>query len=185
MTKKDFYTQICNFPEKYENRDLEDYLLALYSLVEVHKTETINAGVLIDFLSKAFSSDPVVFQDEWLSHDTAPHESGITRKFTNPEIKNDFDRDFRTNIQGVEFTSEVLRFQIAELHKMRGKQLEDQYRYFGIRSETGNEWYNFDPFSLLECGMRCEIDNSESEDEEMPVTWQTLGILLEDGRIYE
>ena len=149
MTKKDFYNQIRNFPEKYENRDLEAYLLALYSLVENHQTETIDAGLLVDLLSTAFSSDPAVFQDEWLSHETEPHENGITRKFTNPEIKNDLDRDFRTNIQGVEFTLEVLRFQIAELHKMRGKQLENEYRYFGIRSETGNEWYNFDPFSIL------------------------------------
>jgi hypothetical protein len=28
---------------------------------------------------------------------------------------------------------------------MKGKQLEDEWKYYGIDSETGNRWYNFDP----------------------------------------
>jgi hypothetical protein len=32
--------------------------------------------------------------------------------------------------------------------------LENEYRYFGIDSPTGFRWYNFDPCSYLECGVR-------------------------------
>ena len=58
-------------------------------------------------------------------------------------------------------------------------------RYFGIDSETGNRWYNFDPMTNLECGARCILDNEDDEDKEFIVSWQTLGELLEMGRIYE
>jgi hypothetical protein len=86
-----------------------------------------------------------------------------------------------------DYTIAVIKFQIAELHKMQGKQLEDEWRHFGIDSETGNRWYNFEPDSILECGMRCYLDHGddESNDEEFEVSWLTLGDLLEMGRIYE
>jgi hypothetical protein len=86
---------------------------------------------------------------------------------------------------GIYYTIAVLQFQIAELHKMKGKQLNDEGRSFGIDSETGNRWYNFDPYSILECGMRCYLDYCEDDEQEFEVSWQTLGDLLEMGRIYE
>lgn len=30
--------------------------------------------------------------------------------------------------------------------------LQNQLRYFGIKSPRGHEWFNFDPFTYLECG---------------------------------
>jgi hypothetical protein len=30
-----------------------------------------------------------------------------------------------------------------ERHKMNGKQLNEEMRYFGVDSETGNRWFNF------------------------------------------
>lgn len=181
----EFHEQISSLPSKHENRDLEEYLLALYALVEEHKEQEITAELLIQLLSEAFTSSTIPFRKEWLDCDTVPHDNGIVRKFTNPDLKGDFDRTFYTHSEGVDFTLEVLKFQIAELHKMRGKQLKDKYRYFGIDSETGHRWYNFDPFTNLECGARCLVDNADSEDEEMETGWHTIGILLEDGRIYE
>jgi len=65
---------------------------------------------------------------------------------------------------------------------MKGKQLENKYRYFGIQSETGNYWYNFDPFGNLECGARCMEDNETNFDD---LNWSFIGELLENGRIYE
>ncbi|MDR2918046.1 MAG: hypothetical protein LBV72_01605 [Tannerella sp.] len=181
----EFYEQIGSLPSKHENRDLEEYLLALYALVEKHKEREITAELLMRLLSEAFTAPPAPFREEWLAYDKVPHDNGIIRKFTNPDLKDDFDRTFYTHSEGVEFTLEVLKFQIAELHKMRGKQLIDKYRYFGIDSETGHRWYNFDPFTNLECGVRCLDDNSDSDDEEIEIGWHTLGVLLEDGRIYE
>ncbi len=185
MTTNEFYIEIINFSQKYETRDLETYLSALYVLVLQHKDETVNAEFLLKILAEAFTSEPASFDEKWLKCEAAPHDNGIIRKFTNPEIKEDLDRTFQLATDEFEFTLSVLRFQIAELHKMRGKQLESEYRYFGIKSETGNDWYNFDPHTNLECGVRCGFDNSDDEEEEMLVNWATLGMILEDGRIYE
>lgn len=185
MNTTDFYEQITALSEKHENRDLEEYLISLYTLVEKNKEQKMTGELLLQLLSDAFTTATIPFKKEWLACDKPPHDNGIIRKLTNPDLKDDFDRTFYTDIDGVEFTLEVLKFQIAELHKMRDKQLKNEYRYFGIRSETGHDWYNFDPFSNLECGARCLVDNADSEDEEIEIGWHTIGMLLEDGRIYE
>jgi hypothetical protein len=36
-------------------------------------------------------------------------------------------------------------------------------RYFGIDSQTGNRWYNFDPMMNLACGARGILDSQEDD----------------------
>ncbi|HYE54385.1 MAG TPA: hypothetical protein VD996_06060 [Chitinophagaceae bacterium] len=164
MTQHEFYQHICSLPEKWQNRDLETYLCALLRLVEEHKDYEINDDKLLFLLEEAFTADPLAFNPAWLSLVTAPEDDN-----------------------GIGYTIGVLKFQIAELHKMKGKQLQFEMKYFGITSETGNIWYNFDPFTNLECGARCLIggDGTDNDDEELVVNWRTLGELLEMGRTYE
>ncbi|GHU26826.1 hypothetical protein AGMMS50256_05050 [Betaproteobacteria bacterium] len=92
-------------------------------------------------------------------------------------------------MQGIDYAIAVIEFQIAELHRMAGKQLENEYKYFGIDSETGNRWYNFDPHTNLECGARGLGFADPDEEDEIPETvdysWRLLGELLETGRYYE
>jgi len=163
MTQKEFYEEICRLPEKFKNRDLETYLSALLMLLEKQEQENMDADKLLYLIHTAFASEPKKFDTHWYSLKIAPDD-----KSTNPY-----------------FTSDVLKFQIAELHKMQGKQLINEMRYFGITSETGNVWYNFDPFTNFECGVKCLIDRSENEEQEFIVNDQTLGEILEMGRIYE
>ncbi len=184
MTQNEFYEYIDKFKDNFENRDLETYLLALLKLVEQEKNESLTGNLLIKLLQKAFISEPMEFNSEWLNIVVAPDKNIMSKKFTNTEIKSSFDKSIVSDKNGIDYTIAVLQFQISELHKMRGKQLDDDMRYFGVDSETGNRWYNFDPITNLECGTRCFIDNREDEDE-MIVSWQTLGELLEMGRIYE
>ena len=83
------------------------------------------------------------------------------------------------------YSAEVIKFQLAELSRMRASgQLADESKFFGIVSSGGHGWYNFDPFSLLECGARGLMDHA---DEDAPVRggWEILGELLEMGRTYE
>ncbi len=185
MTQNEFYTQISALDKKFKNRDLECYLLALYLMVDKYKDAELDAEKLLYLIQTAFSSEMVEFNEDWFSITHAPDRNIMNRKFTNPEIKSHFDKEIISDKTGIEFTFSVLRFQIADLHKMRDKQLKDEMRYFGVRSETGNSWYNFDPFTNLECGARCIMANEENEDQELMITWQTLGELLEMGRIYE
>ena len=187
MNSNDLYKKVSSLPDSYENRDLEEYLLALYALVEKHQEREMTDELFIELFSQAFTSEPAIFKEDWLLYENPPHNNGLLRKFTNPAIKDSLPQPntAQPNIAGVNFTLEVLRFQISELHKMQGKQLKEESRYFGIDSETGHRWYNFDPFTNLECGVSCMIDNSEDEDENVEINWATLGELLEDGRIYE
>jgi len=141
--------------------------------------------LLLNLLQNAFTSEPKEFSSEWLSITTAPDERIMSKKFTNPEINLLIDKSVVSDKSGIDYSIAVLQFQIAELHKMKGKQLNDDMRYFGIDSETGNRWYNFDPMTNLECGARCILDSEDDDDMEFIVSWQTLGELLEMGRIYE
>lgn len=175
MTYNEFYNCI-NRNNNIEKRDLETYLLALLELVEQIRKQPLTADLLSKLLMNAFTSEPTKFDNEWLKIIKAPDE----KTFINPKTSTSTSGEY-------DYTIAVIKFQIAELHKMKGKQLEDEWRYFGIDSETGNRWYNFDPDSILECGMRCYLDHGddESNNEEFEVSWRTLGDLLELGRMYE
>lgn len=86
---------------------------------------------------------------------------------------------------GLAYSAEVIKFQLAELGRMRASgQLADDSKFFGIISPSGHGWYNFDPFSLLECGARGLMDH-EGEDAPLRGGWEMLGELLEMGRTYE
>lgn len=86
---------------------------------------------------------------------------------------------------GLAYSAEVIKFQLAELSRMRASgQLADDSKFFGIISPSGHGWYNFDPFSLLECGARGLMDHA-GEDAPVRGGWEMLGELLEMGRTYE
>lgn len=185
MTLNEFYQNISTLKDNFENRELETFLLSLLSLVEQKKNQNLTADLLLNLLHNAFTSEPKEFNSEWLRIKTAPNANIMSKKFTNPEINLSIDKSIVSDKSGVDYSIAVLQFQISELNKMKGKQLDDDMRYFGINSETGNRWFNFDPMTNLECGARCILDNEEDEDKEFIVSWQTLGELLEMGRIYE
>lgn len=185
MRKNEFYQYICELKDNFENKDLETYLLSLLKLVDQEKSQNLTADLLLKILQNAFVSTPTDFKDEWLEIITAPDENILSKKFTNPGINSSIDKSVVSDKDGVDYTIAVLQFQISELHKMKGKQLENEMRYFGLQSETGNLWYNFDPMTNLECGAACILDTSDEKEKEFTVSWQTLGELLEMGRIYE
>lgn len=86
---------------------------------------------------------------------------------------------------GLAYSAEVIKFQLAEFSRMRASgQLADESKFFGIISPSGHGWYNFDPFSLLECGARGLMDHA-GEDAPVRGGWEILGKLLEMGRTYE
>lgn len=86
---------------------------------------------------------------------------------------------------GPAYSAEVIKFQLAELGRMRASgQLADESKFFGIVSPSGHGWYNFGPFSLLECGARGLMDHA-GEDAPVRGGWEMLGELLEMGRTYE
>jgi len=183
MTQNEFYNHISSLQDNFQNRDLETYLLALLKLVDQEKEQSLNSNLLLRLLQDAFIAEPAEFNSEWLKITEAPDENIMSKKFTNPAINSTIDKSIVSDKSGIYYTIAVIQFQIAELHKMKSKQLNDEMRYFGIDSQTGNRWYNFDPMMNLECGARCIVDSEEDADQAFIPSWQTIGELLEMGRI--
>ena len=179
MTYKEFDNNINLGSLK--NRNLDTYLLTLLQLVEQEREQILTADLLLKLLQDACTSKPKKFNVEWLKIKDAPDEN----TFINSKTNSSTDKTIISDIGEFYYSIAVLKFQIAELHKMKGKQLDDEWKYDGIDSETGNRWYNFDPGSILDCGMRCFMDHNKDDDQEFEVSWRTLGDLLEMGRIYE
>jgi len=172
MTYKEFYRWINDLPSRFEYRDLETYLSTLYLQIEKQKTQELTVEKLLVLIEESFKSEAVEFNREWLEI-ISPPEFDI----------NLLDAKLILN-ESITFIIDVVKFQIAELHKMKNKQLKDEQRYFGADSETEHRWYNFDPFTNLACGAAWLL-NLKDENQEMNMNWQTFGILLEMGRIYE
>lgn len=185
MNFEEFAKEVESLPNFFKNRDLEIYLLTIYRDLNDNREKYIKIKPTFDFFleifKNAFSEKPALFDENWLKISKSPSADILSRKFTNFNIKI-ANKDFKEHIVDFEFTIEVLKFQISELHKMKNKELKDKYRYFGIDSPSGNRWYNFDPFTNLSCGVRCMKDN---EDINNPIDWSFIGKLLEDGRVYE
>ena len=165
MTTLEFYERVCALPEKYDNRKLESYLSALLLMAQKERT-ALTEDKLLQLLEAAFTGEEIAFDDRWL------------------EIRIEPDPD--TSNSDKEYSISVIKFQIAELHRMRDMPHTDEWSSLGMASPTGNYWYNFDPFSNLECGARSFIDSGpEGIKQELVCNWKTLGELLERGRLYE
>jgi len=162
LTIEEFYNQILIIIKDKDSVNMEKYLLSLYVLVEENKKSNMTLELILYMLKTAFETKPKLFNEAWLLIMEEPDD----------------------DLEPYAHTIAVLEFQISELHKMEGKQLEDEFKFYGIDSETGHRWYNFDPSSILECGARCLVDNELSFDD-YSLGWAFLGNLLEMGRIYE
>jgi hypothetical protein len=181
--------RVNEFLDEYEDgprRDLETYLRALLRVVEQHQADAMDVEMLFQMLGEALEVDPLPFDMGWLAITESPDEEALKRKLTAVEKQGAEMNDGMTAAEGIAFSRAVILFQIAELHRMEADgKLEGQYKEFGIKSSTGHYWYNFNPYANIECGAYCIVDNMEDDAELIHITWKTLGILLENGRVYE
>ena len=161
---------------KSSNKSLEEYWRSMYLLALNKKDDKPTLDLFFEMIAESINQSSIELNPNWLSS-TNPPESNIFEE----EVRNG-NKELKSDIQEFEFFLKVLEFQIAELHKMKNKQLKNEYRYFGIDSETGNRWFNFDPMGILECGSSGMESNGFNKDLE---SWIFLGEIIEMGRIYE
>jgi hypothetical protein len=161
MIGQEFYYKMSDMLRRQKNRDMEEYLLALYLLVLENKDREPSLKLFLELFEKAFAGEPWKFDPAWLLITVNPctFEGETT----------------------IDYTLEIIRFQAAEFHKMKGNQLENELRYLGVQSETGNTWYNFDPHTFLECAARCMEDGNHNP----AISWGVLGDILDMGKSYE
>lgn len=148
---------------------LEQYLRSVLSAATIHHSEPPTFRLLARILTIAFSRPPVPFDPAWLAY-TDP-----------PAVVFAFDGDPATDAS-FSALQHMLYYQIADLHRLQDDGiLDDPLRYGGLKSSSGNYWYNFDPQSFLECAAASgRIDAPETECD-----WDALIITLWLGQIYE
>jgi hypothetical protein len=145
-------------------RSLEEYLRALWGLIQQAQSHRVTYALLGQLLHDAFLAESLPFDETWLQYDAPP----------------DLDED--GNRRSFSLLQHMICYQIADLHRMaQAGLLENEWRYFGIDSPTRHRWFNYDPSSYLECAAQTLRVDGVSTD----AGWIDLAILLWLGQIYE
>ena len=196
MNYEEFYDAVCETVEKFEasratNKELDAYLLALLKLLEARGGEPFNVELMLEILSTAFESKRVEFNETWLKIERVPElahfckdgPAGGSNTFRSTEEPKTAADIMRCLPEGFEIKFDESRSANFKTAPSEAK-FTNESRFFGIVSPSGHGWYNFDPFSLLECGARGLMDHA-GEDAPVRGGWEMLGELLEMGRTYE
>ncbi len=173
-------------------RSLEEYLRALLGKLEQERECRPTYELFVALLRDAFRDNAVAYDVSW---------SAVTRPPSNPwlvppdlpqfRLKTDRTKlaSLRENMSDFECLLGTLRFQIADLHGMTSKELQYRWRYMGLKSPRGNDWYNWDPFVYLERGTAGFLFHLERHylvgSDELRCNWAALAHLLEMGRLWE
>ena len=169
MKLPEFRQQILSLHERYPVQPtLEVYLRSLWKLLNERRNEGPSLRVFIEMLELSFTSAPAEFMEEWMSYE-------------NPA---DYSEMIYSEDETFKFLKDTILFQIADLRRMKGKQLDNEFKEMGITSPTGYSWYNFKPTIYLECGTAL-IDEINEESQDDAVSWIDLENILEIGRMYE
>jgi hypothetical protein len=169
-TQKDFcdFIRVLAKDASSSNRSLEDYLRALWLLVQKHKNDKLSFVLLAQMLNDALTAPVAPFDDDWLNYEKPPSELS-----QNHPVENDF-----------EFLKKMILYQIADLHRMREEGALDappHILWLGASRKGGSTWYNFEPATFLSIalgGIKTDSDNTEYD-------WSNLAIQLWLGQIYE
>jgi len=188
MTSEEFENKMFEMLDSQENRDLEEYLLTMIKILSDRPVELASYELILKIFKDSFTNQPQKLNSDWLRIDKSPNLKRQGKPYIPEEFKNDPEMAelslvlHNSGIIGIEYTMKVLKFQTAELHKMRGKQLDDEWRYFGVTSDTNHTWSNFTPIDNIRQGLTGIYAHPQYTLRE---DWSTIGEILEFGRIYE
>jgi hypothetical protein len=146
---------------------LEEYLRALYSLVQEHRHSEVTWGLLAQLLIDANFHEPPPFDERWLNY-TSPPDLSIRET---AQVQDDYG-----------YLEHMLLYQISDFYQMNILGVLDSPEiYFGVTSSNGYSWYNFHPETFWGCALGGLNRNSTS----LRCNWADLAILLWLGQIYE
>lgn len=183
-TNRDLYLAIKDLPDKFAgtSRTLEQFLLCLLKLAEQYKSrEFLTVGEFFELIESSFTQPHPKFVESWRkTYDALPAE----------------DEGYRGWRAGVARQIVDLR----ELDESGG--MHGEFAWAGVTSPRGSTWYNFHPFTYLECAMagsfggwdpdvdqgRIPLSSHPKPDgvELIPdITWADFAGFLYCGQIYE
>lgn len=152
----------------------------------------ITLGLFVSLLREGFAAEPVPFDPGWSKHARPPRNHWVV-PVDIPRLWLHADKEELTSLRSrtdeFECFVETLLFQIADLHSMTSRQMEDKWKYLGLKSPRGNDWYNWDPVSYLEQGTAGLLAHLERNHlvgaDDQPCNWATFAFFLEMGRLWE
>jgi hypothetical protein len=154
-------------------RSLEEYLQALWSLIQHAQDQPVTYAMLGQLLHDAFLTEVPPFDEMMLQYEAPPD---LDDDEAPPDLNDDENGEPFTTLQ------QMICYQIADLHRMaQTGLLENPLRYYGIDSPTGHRWFNFAPASYLQCAAQSLQEDGIATN----VSWMDLAILLWLGQIYE
>lgn len=147
-TNRDLYLAVSELIERHADKDLslDVYLTNVLHLASKYSTsEALSLKQFYDVLSGGF--------------DIAARNEGLLPK-QNASWDSALDTD------GYQGWYELISCQITDLKVMSAAgRLDDEYIYLGIPSSDGVCWYNFDPFTYLECATAGFFDGWSPDDD--------------------
>jgi len=169
-TQKDYCDFVHALAESASasDRSLEDYLRALWLLIQGHKDSNLSFALCAQLLADALTSPVAPFDNEWLIFKEPPSELS-----QNQPIQNEY-----------QFLRKMILYQIADLHRISEEGALDappHILYMGASRKGGRTWYNFEPQTFLDValgGMKADPNLTEWD-------WGGLAIQLWLGQIYE
>lgn len=173
------------FSDKYQG-SLEEYLRSLWVLVDKYQHQEPSHALFLRMLEEAFQVEPAGFEAQWLEYDKPLNWGFRDGVYFLTMLRDKKVVITEHDVDDLRILKHTLLFQITDLYRMRDDQLKDKYRYLGVRSPTGYSWYNFDPFTYLECSTAGQVAHHRDGDQEFAsCDWVGLAEILELGRIYE
>ncbi|MCI0399428.1 MAG: uroporphyrinogen decarboxylase family protein [Chloroflexi bacterium] len=187
ITNRDVYRRVREFEAQFDPAGLptlEEYLRSLWWLVSQAGREQPTIGQFLGWIEAAFTQEPPPYDPAWVQRQPG-------RKAEQPEAT-------------YEDWEDAILYQIVDLRQMaEAGILDNEYRYFGVDAPRGARWYNFDPLTYLECGVRGTLGGytedevmvlippAEGESADSPVfpirgfTWKAFIDILMCGQFYE
>jgi len=168
MNYSKFWEELYKLDNSTLRRDFIDYFLALFKLLEENKSRSVTFELAIKLLALAYTSETYKLESDWLKIKDRPKVEAFSES-----IEQD---------NGYKFLLEVIKFQIAELHRMKEKPPTEDECMYGYTSSTGHRWSNFEQVFNFRCGIRCMGDNSQNTNE---ISWKYIALAFEYGRTYD
>jgi len=179
---------------------LEDFLRALLVSLAKYESKSPSYSLFALILEEAFQDNPRTFNDDWLQY-TEPPPNRVGQDILQAKSKAygfhlPIAETTAKGLSDFECLHRTTLFQIAELRRFAEKKPEEygkyaeyamNYKYLGLESPTGQTWYNWDPFTYLECATAGLVANSKWTGPEFKqgISWAVFAYVLECGRNYE
>lgn len=159
--------------KEYENLTTEEYLRRLLAQMQQYQNVPPTSQLLLQIFEEALITEPLAFDENW-------------NKLKEPDF---YEEEVAGNKDEFAYTLEVIQFFVADLKRMKNKELKDPNRGNGVTSPSGASWYNFTICEFASAFARFDEDAHE-DDEHLDIdiadmSWDLIADILIIGKSYE